>query len=144
MNYTFQFGVIFARLPELWHGALLTLEIGVLSFWGGALLGLLLASLKVYGVAPVRKLANAFIIFLTNTPAVIQIYFLYYGLPELGILWSNITCVIIGLTLNTGAYLAEIMRAGFISVRRTELEAAATLGFSRWQQISACHSASYR
>src|SRR6476469_2194757 len=115
MNYTFQCGVVFARLPELWHGALLSLEIGVLSFWGGALLGLLLASFKVYGTGAVRWLANAFIVFFTNTPAVIQIYFLYYGLPELGVLWSNI--------------------AGFISVHRTELEAAETLGFARWQQI---------
>jgi polar amino acid transport system permease protein len=135
MNYTFQFGVVFARLPELWQGALLSLEIGALSFWGGALLGLLLAAFKVYGVGAVRWLANSFIVFFTNTPAVIQIYFLYYGLPELGVLWSNVTCVIVGLTLNTGAYLAEIMRAGFISVRRTELEAAETLGFARWQQI---------
>jgi polar amino acid transport system permease protein len=135
MNYTFQFGVVFARLPELWQGALLSLEIGVLSFWGGALLGLLLAAFKVYGSGVVRWLANSFIVFFTNTPAVIQIYFLYYGLPEIGVLWSNVTCVIVGLTLNTGAYLAEIMRAGFISVHRTELEAAETLGFARWQQI---------
>ena len=48
---------------------------------------------------------------------------------------SSFVCVLIGLTLNAGAYLTEIMRAGFISVRRTELEAAETLGFSLWQQV---------
>ena len=64
-----------------------------------------------------------------------QIYFLYFGLPEVGILLSSFVCVLIGLTLNAGAYLTEIMRAGFISVRRTELEAAETLGFTPGQQV---------
>ena len=135
MNYTFQFGVALDRLPDLLPGAVLTLELGLLSFWGGALGGLLLASLKTYGNGLARGLANAYVTFFTNTPALIQIYFIYWGLPELGIVWDAFTSVLIGLTLNTTAYLCEIMRAGFLSVRRTELEAAETLGFSRWQQI---------
>ena len=135
MHYTFQFGVALARLPDLWQGALLTLEIGLLSFWGGALLGLVLASLKTYGGPVLRRLADGYVTFFTNTPALIQIYFLYWGLPDIGIVLSAITAVLWGLTLNTGAYLCEIMRAGFLSVRRPELEAAETLGFSRWQQI---------
>ena len=135
MNYTFQFGVALERLPELLQGALLTFELGVITFWGGALIGLFFAALKTFGNRPVRWLAQAYVVFFTNTPALIQIYFLYFGLPEFGIRWSNITCVLIGLTLNAGAYLTEIMRAGFLSVRPTELEAAETLGFSLPQQI---------
>src|SRR5882724_7554686 len=135
MNYTFQFGVALAKLPELLKGAVVTFELGLLVFWGGALIGLLGAALKTYGGGVLRRLANIYVIFFTNTPALIQIYFLYFGLPEFGIRWSNFTCVLIGLTLNAGAYLTEIMRAGFISVRRTEMEAAETLGMSRWQQI---------
>lgn len=135
MNYTFQFGVALDRLPELLQGALLTFELGIITFWGGALIGLFFAALKTFGSRPVRWLAQAYVVFFTNTPALIQIYFLYFGLPEFGIRWSNITCVLIGLTLNAGAYLTEIMRAGFISVRATELEAAETLGFSLTQQI---------
>jgi len=135
MNYTFQFGVALAKLPELLKGAVVTFELGLLVFWGGALIGLLGAALKTYGGGILRRIANIYVIFFTNTPALIQIYFLYFGLPEFGIRWSNFTCVLIGLTLNAGAYLTEIMRAGFISVRRTEMEAAETLGMSRWQQI---------
>ena len=122
MNYTFQFGVALATLPQLLQGAIVTFELGLLTFWGGALIGLLGASLKTFGGPWLRGLANAYVIFFTNTPALIQIYFLYFGLPEFGIRWDNFTCVLIGLTLNAGAYLTEIMRAGFISVHRTEME----------------------
>src|SRR5919109_889425 len=108
---------------------------GLITFAGGSIIGLIFAALKTYGVPPVKALAQAYVIFFTNTPALIQIYFLYFGLPEIGIRWSDFTCTLIGLTLNAGAYLTEIMRAGFISVRRTEMEAAETLGMSVWQQI---------
>jgi len=130
MNYTFQFGVALAQLPELLKGAVVTFELGLLTFCGGTLIGLLFASLKSFGGAGLRRLANVYVIFFTNTPALIQIYFLYFGLPEVGIRWSSFPCTLIGLTLNAGAYLTEILRAGFISVRRTEMEAAETLGMS--------------
>jgi polar amino acid transport system permease protein len=135
MNYTFQFGVALEQLPELLQGAIVTFELGLLTFWGGALIGLLGASLKTFGGPVLRRVAGAYVIFFTNTPALIQIYFLYYGLPDFGIRWDAFTCTLIGLTLNAGAYLTEIMRAGFISVHRTEMEAAETLGMSLWQQI---------
>lgn len=135
MSYTFQFGVIFDRLPELLKGAVLTLELSILGFWGGALLGLVLAALKTYGGRWVRAIAGAYVTFVTNTPVLIHIYFLYFGLPELGILLSSFTAVLLGLTLAAAAYTCEIMRAGFLSVRRTELEAAETLGFSLVQQV---------
>ncbi len=135
MNYTFQFGVALDRLPELLQGAIITLELGLLAFWGGALLGLALAALKTYGGAVLGGLANAYVTFFTNTPLLIQIYFLFWGLPDVGIVISAFAAVLIGLTLNTGAYFCEIMRGGFLSVRRSELEAAETLGFTRLQQI---------
>ncbi|HLY65529.1 MAG TPA: amino acid ABC transporter permease [Chloroflexota bacterium] len=135
MNYTFQFGVALQQLPGLLQGAVVTFELGLLTFWGGALIGLLGASLKTSGGPVLRRVAGAYVIFFTNTPALIQIYFLYYGLPDFGIRWDAFTCTLIGLTLNAGAYLTEIMRAGFISVHRNEMEAAETLGMSLWQQI---------
>ena len=135
MNYTFQYGVVWRDFAALMEGALLTLELGVLSFWGGALIGLALASLKTFGGRLVAWLVDAYVVFITNTPALIQIYFLYFGLPEVGVRWSSEACLLIGLTLNAGAYLTMIMRAGFLSVRRTEIEAGETLGMSILQQI---------
>jgi len=135
MNYTFQFGVAFAQLPGLLQGAIVTFELGLLTFWGGALIGLFFASLKTFGRPLLRRIAGTYVIFFTNTPALIQIYFLYFGLPDFGIRWDPFTCTLIGLTLNAGAYMTEIMRAGFLSVHRNEMEASETLGMSRWQQI---------
>jgi polar amino acid transport system permease protein len=80
-------------------------------------------------------LVDGYVVFITNTPALIQIYFFYFGLPEVDVRWSKETCVLIGLILNAGAYLTMILRAGFLSVRKTELEAGQTLGFSLVQQI---------
>jgi polar amino acid transport system permease protein len=75
------------------------------------------------------------VVFFTNTPQLVQIYFLYFALPDLGILLSSFTAVLVGMTLNAGAYLTEIQRAGFESRRDSEMEAAEVLGFSRLQQI---------
>ncbi len=135
MNYTFQFGVALRSLPDLLRGAAVTLAIAALSFWGGALIGLLGATAKAFGGRLPRGLAAAYVVFFTNTPALLQIYFLYYGLPELGVRLSPIVSVVLGLTLNAGAYLTEIMRGGFLSVRQTELDAASVLGMSLPQQL---------
>ena len=135
MNYTFQFNVIFAHLPELLQGALLTLELALAGFWAGAPLALLLAWARTSGPPGVRIVAGAYVTFITNTPVLIHIYFLFYGLPELGILLDKYTSVIIALIAATSAYGCEIMRAGFLSVRRSEIEAAETIGFSRLQTV---------
>ena len=135
MNYRFQFGVVWDNLDALLEGALLTFQLGVFAFGGGALIGLFCATLKSYGPRPVRFLVDSYVVFITNTPALIQIYFLYFGLPEVGIRWSNEACLLIGLVLNAGAYLTLILRAGFLSVRVTELEAGQTLGMSLVQQV---------
>ncbi len=135
MNYTFQFNVVWREFPALLEGAWLTLQLGVVAFAFGSVIGLVCAATKSFGPRPLRWIVDAYVIFFTNTPTLIQIYFLYVGLPEFRIRWSNETCVLVGLTLSSGAYLTMIMRAGFLSVRRTELEAAATLGMSVAQQV---------
>ncbi len=135
MNYRFQFGVVWDNLDTLLEGAILTFQLGVFAFGGGVLIGLFGAAIKTYGPWLLRVLVDSYIVFFTNTPALIQIYFLYFGLPEIGIRWSNEACLLIGLTLNAGAYLTLILRAGFLSVRITEIEAGQTLGMSLLQQV---------
>ncbi|MCV3206550.1 amino acid ABC transporter permease [Mesorhizobium sp. YC-39] len=135
MNYTFQFGVVFAQLPYLLGGALLTLEVAFLSFWLGAVIGLFGALGKMYGGRVIRWLINAYVVFFTNTPALVQIFFLFYALPDAGILLTPMTAVVIGMTLNSGAYLTDILRAGILSVRREEIETAQVLGMSGPQMV---------
>ena len=135
MDYTFQFTEVLADLPYLLGGAVVTLQIAFASFWGGAVIGLGGALAKVYGGPALRRTASGYVTALTNTPALVQIFLLYYALPDAGVLLPPMTAVLIGLVLNAGAYLTEIIRAGIISVRQSELDAGVTLGMSRLQLV---------
>ena len=135
MTYTFQFSVVFAKLPYLLGGAVISLEIAALAFGLGAVIGLGGAVGKVYGGRALRRAVNAYVVFFTNTPALVQIFFLFYTLPDVGILLSPMTAVVTGMTLNAGAYLTEILRGGIVSVRTAELETAEVLGMSLGQTV---------
>lgn len=135
MNYTFQYGVVLDKLPYLLDGAVLTLEIAFLSFWLGAVIGLAGALGKAYGGRLLKGIINVYVVFFTNTPALVQIFFLFYALPDAGILLSPMTAVVMGLTVNSGAYLTEILRGGLLSVRREEIETAQVLGMSGLQTV---------
>jgi polar amino acid transport system permease protein len=135
MNYTLQYGQVWPYIPFLIDGAVLSLQIAFLAFCGGLLLGTVFASLKTFGGKVINRVIDGYVTFFMNTPQLVQIYFLYFALPDVGILLSSYMAVLIGMTLNAGAYLTEIQRAGFESVRKTEMEAAEVLGFSRAQQV---------
>ncbi|WP_448955414.1 amino acid ABC transporter permease [Labrys neptuniae] len=135
MDYTFQFNVVFDQLPYLLGGALVTLEMAFIIFWGAALIGLVGAAVKTFGSPLPRRIVGAYVTFFTNTPAFVQVYFLFNGLPDIGIYLSPFAAAVIGLTINSGAYLTEIQRAGFASVRPAELDAAEVLGMSRIQSV---------
>ena len=135
MDYTLQFGQVTDRLPYLVGGAWLSLQIAFLAFCGGMVLGLLGAMAKAFGNRLLRGLTNAYVTFFINTPQLVQIYFIFFALPDLGILLSPYQAVLLGMTLNAGAYLTEIQRAGFDSVRQSEMDAAETLGMNLWQRV---------
>jgi polar amino acid transport system permease protein len=125
MSYTLQYGQIWPYLPRLLDGALLSLEIAFIAFCGGLLIGTACASVKSFGPRWAARLIDGYVVFFTNTPQ----------LPDSGILLSSYAAVVIGMTLNAGAYLTQIQRAGFESRRQAEMEAAIVLGFSTLQQI---------
>lgn len=135
MNYTFDYGDVLAQLPYLLGGALVSLQIAFASFFLGAALGTFGALGRVYGPPALQRAIAAYVTFFTNTPALVQIFVLYYALPDLGIMLGSLTAVLIGLVLNSAAYLTEIIRAGVVSVRRAEIEAAAALNMSRLQVL---------
>jgi polar amino acid transport system substrate-binding protein len=130
-GYRLDWGPVLAQLPYLLGGALVSLEIAFLAFWAGAAIGLAGAIGLLYGGGGARRVVRGYVALFTNTPALVQIFLLYYALPDAGIKLDSFTAVSIGLTLNAGAYLTEIIRAGVSSVRRSELEAAAVLGLGR-------------
>ncbi len=135
MHYTFQFGEVLQHWNELLTGAAITLVVAFISFWIGCVIGLLGALAEQHARSAVKKLVRGYVIFFTNTPSLIQIFVLFYGLPDFGIVLSPMTAVLTGLSLNAGAYLTDIMRSGLVSVSKTELEAAQTLNLSAWQSF---------
>lgn len=135
MGYTLQFGQVYPYLGYLAEGALLSFWLAAIGFIGGWFIGLVCAAVTMYMRGPVYWLVRAYVTFFLNTPILVQIFFLYFALPDFGIVLSSFQAVTLGLALNAGAYLTEIQRAGFASVRRAEIEAAITLGFSRLQSI---------
>jgi polar amino acid transport system permease protein len=132
---TLQYGQILQYLPDFAMGALVALWIAAVAFAGGLLIGLVGAAVLSFGPWPARALVGAYVRFFTWTPQLVQIFFLFFALPEIGIILSPVTAVLIGMTLNAGAYLTEIERAGFASVPRAELDAAECMGFSRPQIV---------
>jgi polar amino acid transport system permease protein len=135
MGYTLIYSQVTEYIPYLLAGAWISLQIVILAFSGGMFFGLILASIKTFGNVTLRRIVIFYVTFFTNTPQLVQIYFLFFALPEIGILLSPFVAVLIGMTLNAAAYMCEIQRAGFLSVRQNELDAARTMSFSIVQQV---------
>lgn len=135
MHYVLHYSQIWPSLPYLLGGALLSLELSVLAFAGGMVLGLVLAILRQDGGPLLSRMVRAYVAFFTNTPQLVQIYVIFFGLPDLGVLFSPFAAVLIGMTLNAAAYLTEILRAALASVHPAELDAAEALGMSRVQAL---------
>lgn len=100
------------------------------------IVGLLCATVLEARVPFVRGVVRVYIEVSRNTPLLVQLYFLYFGLPKLGFVWSAETCAIVGLAFLGGSYMAESMRAGFDAVPAVQKENAYVLGLSRWQTFA--------
>lgn len=123
------------KLPTLLKGAAVTLGISLVSFVGAVLLGITLALTRRYGPKPLQLLAVGYIELFRGTPLLVQLYFIYFGLPDFGINLSPISAGILGLALNYAAAEAENYRAGLESVPSGQVEAAWSLGLSTWQAV---------
>ena len=135
MSYKFDFAFMAERWPDFVAGAWLTIQLTLMAIALGFLLGTVCAVARVYGGAVVRRLVGAYVETIRNTPLLIQIFIVYFGLSSLGLKLSAEVSAVIALTVNMGAYTTEIMRAGIQSVQRTQLEAADCLGLTRLQTI---------
>lgn len=119
--------VISQNLPALVAALGLTIQIAIGATILGLLLGLVTAICRMGPIRPLRWLATSYIEIIRNTPALVQVFIIYYGLGQLGLRLPALTAMILALGINNGAYLAEIFRGGLQSVRRGQLEAAAAL-----------------
>ena len=122
--------------PFLLLGALVTAGLTVAGLFGGLMLGLLIALLRSARNPVVGRAARGYIWFFRGTPLLIQMVMIYSGLPQLGIRFGVLTSVIVALVLNEAAYMAEIIRGGFLAIPAGQGDAAKALGLSRSQVLS--------
>lgn len=127
------FSVVFDRWDMVLQGMYLTMKLTVLATACGFVLGTFCAIGKRGKTKWLRKVCNIYIEAIRNTPLLVQIFLVYFGLSSLGLSLHAITVSLIAMTINVGAYSAEIMRAGFDSIEKGQLEAAETLALSRRQ-----------
>jgi polar amino acid transport system permease protein len=133
MAITLDFLTVWERWPSFLDGAILTLELSVMATILGGALGTLCAIGRRSGNSVVATISGAYVEAIRNTPFLVQIFLVYFGLASLGLKLSAFTVAALALTINVGAYTTEIMRAGFDAIPRGQIEAAEGLALSRVQ-----------
>lgn len=128
MTYTFQFGDVWRNFGELLQGALLTLRLSALAMIFGLAVAVICAASRTFGPKWARALVVGYVELIRNTPLLIQAFFIFFGLPSIGIRLSPDTAALITMVVNVGAYATEIIRAGLESVPRGQIEAGMALG----------------
>ena len=135
MTYTFQFGQILGYWPQLLNGALLTIKLSAFAMVFGLIIGVVCALARTYGNAAASWAAAGYVEFIRNTPFLIQLYFVFFALPNFGIRLDSNTAALVAMSINLGAYSTEIVRAGLESVPNGQIEAGRSLGLKRLQII---------
>jgi polar amino acid transport system permease protein len=133
MSLQLDFPAVLERWPSFLAGAALTLELAVFATMLGALFGTLAAVGRGSHSALIAGACKVYVESIRNTPLLVQIFLVYFGLASLGLKLSAFTVAVAALTINVGAYTAEIMRAGFEAIPRGQIEAAEGLALSRLQ-----------
>lgn len=133
MDYQFQWRPVLRALPEMLWGALETIEIAGLAMMLGTILAIFLALAKRSGKKYLSLPADMWIETARNTPALFQIYMLYFGLGSLGLQVGSYAALLFGITFNNAGYLTETFRGGFAAVPETQTRAARSLGLGAVQ-----------
>lgn len=125
------FTLVSPYLGFLAQAAWITILISILSLALGLILGLVAAVMKLSGVKLLVRLVDLYVWVFRGTPVLVQLFLIYFGLPQLGIELGAFLSAVLGLGINAGAYIAEILRGGLQAVPKGQLEAASSLGMSK-------------
>lgn len=124
---------IIKNVPLYIDATILTLTLGVLGIILSIIIGLICSNIIYFKVKFLGGIAKTYIEISRNTPLLIQLFFLYYGLTKLGIKISGFTCGVIGLAFLGGSYMAESFRGGLEAVPKSQIESGVSLGLSKFQ-----------
>jgi polar amino acid transport system permease protein len=133
MDYVFQFGVVWRDLDSLLFGAWLTVRLSALAMVLGLVVGVAGALARASPWPALRALARVYVEAIRNTPFLVQVLFVYLGLPSIGLRLRPDQAALLAMVINLGAYATEIVRAGVKAVPVGQLEAGNALGLSPWQ-----------
>ena len=129
------FNVMLSYLPLYLEAMKLTLKIGWIGIVLSVIIGFFCSLARHYKVPVLNQIAGIYIEIFRNTPLLVQLFFLYFGLPKVGISINADLCGALGLALLGGAYMAEAFRSGFEAIEPIQAESALSLGLSRRQTI---------
>lgn len=121
--------------PILLKGSMITIELTVISVVLGSIIGIIISLLKLGKNKVIAYIASFYTWLFRGTPMLLQLFVFYYGLPFIGIELTPMKAAILGLSLNSGAYMAEIIRGGIQSVDKGQFEACSALGFTYMQTM---------
>lgn len=133
MAYQYDFGAVFDYTPVLVKGIGVTVELIAFGAVAGLALGIACAWVRTQGPAWLRAPVAAYVEVIRNTPFLIQLFFVFFGLPSLGVQLGEMQAACLAMALNLGAYSAEIIRAGIDATPKGQYEAGASLAMTRFQ-----------
>lgn len=133
MAYEFDFAATLEYGDLLLKGAGFTLALTAVGSVLGISLGIVCAVCRAWAIKPFNWIATAYVELIRNTPFLVQLFFIFFGLPELGVRMSEWEAAVLAMVINLGAYSTEIVRAGIQSTLRGQIEAGESLAFNRFQ-----------
>jgi len=133
VSYDFRLKSLVPFADQFLQGAFATIELSAGAMTIGLAIGIVCAVLKAQGPPKIRLLVNGYVEIIRNTPLLVQCFFVFFGLPSLGIHLTAGQAALIALSVNLGAYATEIIRAGVESIHRGQIEAGVSLALTRTQ-----------
>jgi polar amino acid transport system permease protein len=133
MHYEFQFGEVLRYWDMLLKGAWLTVQLTSIATILGLALGVGGALCRTSRVRGLRWASLAYVELIRNTPFIVQLFFLFFGLPSIGVMLSAEQAALLAMVVNLGAYSTEIVRAGIEAIHKGQIEAGLSLAMTRWQ-----------
>ena len=122
-------------IPALNRGLVMSIKLIIPSGLIGLMLGIVIGTLRTFGHAAVRKSANAYAAVFRGTPLVVQLFLLYFGLPNIGIYLDAYTAAVVGFILCSSAYHSEYIRGSLLSIKKGQFLAAQSMGFSTFKTM---------
>jgi polar amino acid transport system permease protein len=135
MTYKLQFGELLPYWDVLLQGLIFTVVLTIISTVAGVAVGTAGAAARTFGPAWLGRIVIIYVEVIRNTPFIVQLFFIFFGLPAAGVKLSESTAAFLAMVINLGAYSTEIIRAGIEAVPKGHIEAGVSLAMSKWEVL---------